>query len=130
MAESSLTPAELERFRSALAAAIARSSLRAVARKVGMSPTGLTNFVGGKRPYGKTVERVRYWYYREAGLSQLAAGEIAELMRRMVGTLPEPDAGVVHLLGAVAHSYHAAGMHSPDWVRDVRRLLQLAADVH
>lgn len=116
--------ADLDRFRIALEAAIARSSLRGVARTVDMSPTGLARFLDGGQPYGKTVERVRNWYYREAGLHQLRPGEIVGLLRRVVGTLPEPDAGVGNILEAVDRSYFSAGMMPPEWVRSVRGLLQ------
>ena len=118
-------PGDLDRIRIALEAAIARSSLRAVARRVGMSPTGLTNFLyGGGKPYGKTLERVRNWYYSEAGLQQLRPDEIAGLLRRVVGTLPMPDVGVAIILEAVDRSYHSAGMMPPEWVRGVRELLR------
>jgi hypothetical protein len=112
---------EFDRIRNALRVAIARNTLRAVALKVGMSPTGLQEFVAGSRPYGKTREKVRAWFYREAGLSSIAPDEAAQLLRRLVGTLPEPDRGVARLLDSVESAYWEAGMFSPDWVKRVRQ---------
>lgn len=48
---------ELERMREALRISIERSTLRAVAVQVGMSPTGLQKFVSGSNPYGGWSER-------------------------------------------------------------------------
>jgi len=118
---------ELDRIREALREAIARTTLRAVARRVGMSPTGLQEFVaGGSRPYGKTREKVRMWFYWEAGFSSIAPDDAAWLLRRLVGTLPEPERGVVRLLDTVELAYHASGMFSPEWVKQVREALARA----
>lgn len=115
---------ELDRIRDALRQAIAGATLRAVARRVGMSPTGLQEFVaGGSRPYGKTREKVRMWFYREAGFSSIAPDDAARLLRRLVATLPEPDRGVARLLDTVESAYHESGMFSPEWVKRVRQVL-------
>lgn len=37
-------------------------SLRQTAREVGMSPTGLSNFLNGAKPYTPTVRKLRAWY--------------------------------------------------------------------
>jgi hypothetical protein len=46
------TPEDLARLRTALENEIQRSALRAVAREVRMSATGLSNFLAGTKPYG------------------------------------------------------------------------------
>ena len=109
-----------ERFRKALCLAIAGSTLRAVAKEVGMSPSGLQNFLDGAAPYGKTREKLRFWYFRRAGFSSYAVEDAAYILRRLVGTLPAPDHGVVAVLDAVESSYQRAGMYPPDWVRLMR----------
>jgi len=115
---------DLERIREALRREIGRTTLRAMALRVGMSPTGLQEFVaGGTRPYGKTRERVRAWFYREAGFSSVAAADAAVLLRRLVGTLPHPDRGVRRLLDCVETAYREAGMFSPEWVSRVRQMM-------
>jgi hypothetical protein len=122
--EEDVEPPEYERYRLALRDAIARSTLRAVAKSVGMSPTGLQNFLDGTNPYGKTRERLRFWYFREAGFSSYAVEDAAYILRRLVGTLPAPDHGVADLLAAVEGAYRRAGMMAPGWVRLVRHELR------
>lgn len=122
-AHRAATTADLERYRIAIVDAIARSSLRAVARAVEMSPSGLTNFLHGSKPYGPTVERLRTWYYGAAGVHQAPPAEIISMLRRLVVTLPEPDAGVRNVLAAVDASYQDAGMFAPEWVGAARALV-------
>jgi hypothetical protein len=117
------TPGELERFRLALESEIARTSLRTVAVKVRMSPSGLSKFLGGGNPYRHTVGRLRAWYYGEAGVHQTPPELIAAQLRRYVVTLPQPDGGVAKLLEAVDASYREAGMFTPEWVSTVRALV-------
>lgn len=118
---------ELERHRFALKAAIARSSLRAVAVSVGMSPTGLSRFLDGTQPYARTVERIRRWSERHAGLDGVQPERIAAELRRIVGTLPDPDSGVANLLEAVERSYRSAGLAPPAWVERVSRGIGMRA---
>jgi hypothetical protein len=121
--ETDAEHAACERFRAALREAIARSTLRTVAKDVGMSPSGLQKFLDGTNPYGKTRERLRVWYFREAGFSGYAVEDAAYILRRLVGTLPTPDYGVAGVLDAVDTAYQRAGMHAPAWVRLVRNEL-------
>ena len=114
-----------ERWRHALRDAITGSTLRAVARSVGMSPSGLQNFLEGASPYGKTRERLRFWYFQQAGFSSFAVEETAYILRRMMGTLPTPDRGVAQLLDTVEGAHQAAGMRAPEWVRLVRGELRV-----
>lgn len=112
-----------ERFRQAVRLAIAGSTLRAVAREIGMSPSGLQNFLDGAAPYGKTKEKLRFWYFRRAGFSNYAVEDAAYILRRLVSSLPAPDHGVVAVLDAVESSYQRAGMYPPEWVRLMRHQL-------
>ena len=112
-----------ERYRDAVRQAIARSTLRTVAKEVGMSPTGLQKFLDGTNPYGKTRDRLRVWYFREAGFSSFGVEDAACILRRLVGTLPTPDYGVAGVLDAVESAYRRAGMYAPEWVRLVRHEL-------
>lgn len=123
-----VAPEELERFRNALHAAVERSSLRSVAAVVGMSPTGLSKLIAGAQPYGKTVERLRAWFYRAGDLNGVAPQETARQLRRMVDTLPEPDRGVENLLETVDRLYQTAGMMPPTWVGCVRALLRTSVE--
>ena len=112
-----------ERFRWALRLAIEGSTLRAVAKEVGMSPSGLQNFLDGAAPYGKTKEKLRFWYFRRAGFNSYAVEDAAYILRRLVSSLPAPDHGVMAVLDAVESSYQRVGMYPPDWVRLMRHQL-------
>lgn len=46
---------------------VERTSLRAVASQVGMSPTGLSKFLGGAAPYQKTIGKLEAWYLLHQG---------------------------------------------------------------
>jgi hypothetical protein len=58
------TGAELDEIRAELEEALGTSSLRSVARAVGMSPTGLTKLLAGTHPYRRTLIRLRTWRTR------------------------------------------------------------------
>jgi hypothetical protein len=113
-----------ERFRRAVRDAIAGSTLRAVARSVGMSPTGLQKFLEGANPYGKTKERLRFWYFRQSGFSSYAVEDAAYILRRLMATLPAPDHGVAQLLDAVEAAHRRVGMYPPEWVHLIRHELE------
>jgi hypothetical protein len=115
---------EFERIREALSNAIDRHTLRFVALQVGMSPTGLQQFVAGSnKPYGKTKGKVRAWFYSQAAMNALTPDEAVRVLRRFVVTLAEPDRAVVRLLDSVESLYREQGMFAPDWVGRVRTRL-------
>jgi hypothetical protein len=120
---------EFERIREGLRIAIESSTLRFVASQVRMSPTGLTKFVAGShRPYGKTKEKVRAWFYSHAAMNALAPDDALRFLRRFVLTLSEPDRAVTRLLDSVESLYREEGMFAPDWVRRVRRRIDPRID--
>jgi hypothetical protein len=52
---------EIESYRAALREYLDFNSLRQAAREVGLSPTGLSNFVNGAEPYVPTIRKLRAW---------------------------------------------------------------------
>jgi hypothetical protein len=114
---------EVDRLRATLRDAVGSRTLRGVARELGMSPTGLSNFIAGTQPYGKTLHRLRAWYEREVGIGGMPPPMVADQLRRFVWTLPNPDAGVRLLLDAVDRAHADAKMFTPGWVQRVRREL-------
>jgi len=112
---------EFDRIREALSIAIERHTLRFIASQVGMSPTGLQQFVAGSnRPYGKTKRKVRAWFYSQAAMDALTPDEAVRLLRRFVITLAEPDRAIGRLLDSVESLYREQGMFAPNWVGRVR----------
>ncbi len=61
------TEAVLHRIREAAVMTRASTSLREVARDVGMSPSGLSKFLDGAQPYSRTFNKLRAWYVRRGG---------------------------------------------------------------
>ena len=57
MSERAVT--SLERLRETVALRVQATSLRTVARQVGMSPTGLEKFLAGETPYSRQVRATR-----------------------------------------------------------------------
>jgi hypothetical protein len=55
-------PVTTDEIRAALWRYLDGESLRQTAREVGMSPTGLSNFLNGAQPYTPTVRKLRKWY--------------------------------------------------------------------
>jgi hypothetical protein len=63
----------LSLLREALEAKVSATSLRDVARDLGMPPTSVSNFMLGREPHGKNLRRFREWYVRELAASDLSA---------------------------------------------------------
>jgi hypothetical protein len=63
---------EIESIRAALRDYLDFTSLRQASREVGMSATGLSNFVNGADPYVPTIRKLRAWHaaYRSHGSDQ------------------------------------------------------------
>ncbi|HEX8905579.1 MAG TPA: hypothetical protein VF771_12085 [Longimicrobiaceae bacterium] len=51
----------LERLRETVANRVQATSLRSVARQVGMSPTGLEKFLAGGTPYARSRQKLQEW---------------------------------------------------------------------
>lgn len=62
-----LSPDRVAKMRAAIDNRIVATSLRAAARAVGMSPSGLQKFLDGSPPGSITVEKLLRWYARETG---------------------------------------------------------------
>jgi hypothetical protein len=116
--------AEHELIREALQRAVERGSLRAVAKEVGMSPTGLQGFLDGAEPYFKTVEKIRIWYaLRSADRgSELGSDTAVALVDTLLGEIPASRrAGArERVLRAFADAFEAADVAPPAWT-DVAR---------
>jgi len=89
-----------------------------------MSSTGLQKFLNRQtKPYGRTLARVRGWYYARAGVHRTPPELIAAELRRYVVTTPKPNRSVGTILDAVEAAYHEAGMFAPEWVGSVRAIV-------
>ncbi len=113
-------PVSPERLRRAVIRAVLSTSLRQVARDVGMSPTGLDNYVLGiTEPYPKTRRKLEEWYVRSAagqeGISAVTAAAALTLL--LDGIAPElVDRARERVVEAVRAAHREGGTSPPAWV--------------
>jgi len=116
--------ATVQHLREMAAARVENTSLRGVAREIGMSPTGLKKFLMGTAPYSPTLRRLRKWYLQYAALP---SGEVtyqdasAALVVLTPDLSPDPrrDASDC-VLDCLARGYDATGRSRPRWVAELR----------
>jgi hypothetical protein len=117
--------ATVHHMRSLAAARVEHTSLRGVAREIGMSPTGLKKFLLGTAPYSPTLRRLRRWYVHHA---ELPSGElehrdaeaaIALLTHDLPAAARRDTANDV--LDCLGRGYDAADRPRPRWVAELRR---------
>lgn len=107
-------------LREAVRQAAADSSLRAVARDVGMTAMGLKAFIEGTSPRADTLRKLRAWYVREsaeAGAVNAQAAEAAFAV--VVANLPmeRREAAREKLRDVLREEYRASSGSVPDWLR-------------
>lgn len=114
----------IRHLREAAAEQVENTSLRSVAREVGMSPTGLKKFLLGTAPYSPTVRRLRNWYVRYAAVQgtgvepEDASAALAVLMHDL-GSGPRRDAAV-SMLDVLGSGYEQSGKSKPSWLSELR----------
>jgi hypothetical protein len=75
---------------------VERTSLRQVAREVGMSPSGLDKFLAGAMPYRKTRRKLEAWYTRGAAFDvddEPSPETVAVAVRILAGLFPAAGRG-------------------------------------
>lgn len=60
----------IERLRELLGARVEASSIRSVAKEVGLPPNGLSYFLEGGSPRTATVRKLEAWYVRDAARTE------------------------------------------------------------
>jgi hypothetical protein len=114
-------------LRAAVAAAVEESSLRGVARDVGLSPTGLGKFLSGSRPYASTRRKLERWAasHGAARKGGLAQGQAVHLLRVLLQDLPPGavPAAEDRMVAALEAVYSASRAGTPQWLRALRGAL-------
>jgi hypothetical protein len=116
--------ATVQHLRDMAAARVESTSLRGVAREIGMSPTGLKKFLMGTDPYSPTVRRLRKWYLHHTALptGEVSIHDASAAVVVLLNDLqPEPrrDASDA-LLDALERAYDASGRPRPRWITELR----------
>ncbi|HEX6372803.1 MAG TPA: hypothetical protein VF006_28030 [Longimicrobium sp.] len=119
----------ITRLREAVTIRVQATSLRSVARQVGMSPSGLDKFLNGAMPYQKSRRRLFDWLHRERNNlgADLTVDGIAAALGALVRDLP-PDRRerALHtLLDTLQDLYATHAESAPAWLSEI---LQKAAD--
>jgi hypothetical protein len=116
--------ATVRHLREMAAARVENTSLRGVAREIGMSPTGLKKFLLGTAPYSPTVRRLRKWYLQHAALT---TGEVsrhdasAALVVLIHDLRPEPRRETTEcMLDCLERGYDLSSRSRPLWVAELR----------
>ena len=122
--------ATVRHLRESAAARVENTSLRSVAREVGMSPTGLKKFLQGTAPYSPTLRRLRNWYVTYAAvqtgevLTQDATAAIAVLVHDL-SPAPRRNAAAC-VLDCVTRGYEESGKTRPVWINELRAQYEAA----
>ncbi len=116
--------ANIQHLRDTASARVEGSSLRRVAKEIGMSPTGLKKFLQGTAPYSPTLRRLRKWYLQYGGEHPGAVGEqeVGHALAVLTQDLP-PNArtlATVGVLDSLGQGYDAIGRERPRWVAELR----------
>ena len=123
--------ATIKHLRETAAARVENTSLRSVAREIGMSPTGLKKFLMGTAPYSPTLRRLRHWFLQH-GASQtgeLNAEEASAALTVLVHDLA-PDARhstTQRLVDTMGRGYEESGKVRPGWLSQLAERLAAEA---
>lgn len=115
----------IDRLREAVTIRVQATSLRSVARQVGMSPSGLDKFLTGGMPYQKSRRKLFDWLHRERanlGADHTVDG-VAAALSSLVRDLP-PDRrerALQSLLDTLRGLYDAHSEHAPPWLGELTR---------
>lgn len=113
------SPHQVERLRASVAARVEETSLRAVARSVGMSAPGLERFLGGCAPRFRSRSKLEAWEQAE---HQLRGTDDFEGEEVVLGALVRDlaparrAAGTARLVRCLVNSYRSRNAAVPPWL--------------
>jgi hypothetical protein len=113
----------VDAIRQAARLATEATSLRAVARAVGMSPMGLKHFLEGRRPYSATLRKLNVWFVQhsvqQTGFTEDAARAALTILLDGI-----PDAGrgraAAMVLDDLWRTHREFGSRPPAWLTALR----------
>jgi hypothetical protein len=115
----------IDRLREAVTIRVQATSLRSVARQVGMSPSGLDKFLQGGMPYQKSRRKLFDWLHREHDNlgADLTADGIAAALTSLVRDLPPErrERALNSLLDTLQGLYENHAELAPAWLGELSR---------
>lgn len=110
----------VDAIREAARLAVEATSLRAVARAIGMSPMGLKHFLAGTRPYRATERKLTAWYVvyqtESGGFSVDTVRSSLEVLTEGI-PIDRRERAQGRLLDEVRGVYEELETRPPDWLR-------------
>ena len=123
MTEPRNPPVPLDRVRRSVALQVQASSLRHVARRVGMSPTGLEKFLRGAEPYSIIRRKLVDWWKREGENPRPAVSTdlAADALRALVRDLPpaEQRQAMAEIIQVLRHAHEVDETPVPAWLGEL-----------
>ena len=120
--KSPSTGIDLDTLRDGAREAVDASSLRAVAREIGMSPTGLDRILKGSQPYRAITRKLNDWYLRTMRVrgQRLGPETAREVLSLLTDHLPpdERSEAMEEVLQALRSRTARTGTAVPPWLRD------------
>lgn len=111
-------------IRAALQRKITTGSLRAVAREIGMSASGLSGFLEGAEPYGPTFTKLQRWYFDHAGENERRqAMQAAAALRTLTAHLSPRRARAAGARMLAALAEESAGAELP-WLKELQARME------
>ena len=111
-------------LREAARRAAARTSMRAVARDVGLSPSGLELAINTSTVWRTNTRRkLTDWFLRQApGTAQSDAGTVRAALDVLLESVPDDErpAAAGLLLRTVEKLHHDRGRTPPEWIAGLR----------
>lgn len=121
MSERPLT--NLERLRETVSIRVQATSLRSVARQVGMSPSGLEKFLSGGTPYTRSRQKLQEWWEREGRRprSELSTEGVVIAIGALVRDLPPEMRGraMKGIVGSLRGLYETHTAACPPWLAEL-----------
>ena len=116
-------PTTFDRLRENVAVRVQATSLRAVARQVGMSPTGLEKFLAGATPYSRSRQKLQEWWAREGSRPQsdISAEGITVALGALVRDLPPErrEGALKGLVRTLRGLYEVQEAVCPPWLAEL-----------
>ena len=113
----------VDSIRDAARLAVEATSLRAVARDIGMSPMGLKHFLEGTQPYSATFRKLTAWYVvYQAGSGGFSVESVRGALTVLTDGLPEPRRPHAQrvVLDDLAKLHAELGTRPPEWLTVLR----------
>lgn len=105
-------------LRLAVGERVEATSLRNVAREIGISPPGVALFLGGTSPRSATLAKLHAWHREHIGPDGMSAVTACATLHLLVGHLPADERlpAIRLILGIISQLHHQQGSSGPPWL--------------